>query len=183
MCHEALPAPLERLVAASLTAVANELRRWLNDWSRRSSGTRPLAWNYLYRAVWFHGASEASLHIIMRSFTGQGVPLATLAFCIGRAIEGELKAPPKEPWTDATHFRVGMVLIETVVNSTGWFVVGFGSPDHRQAWCSPHRRSSRRHYGPPLVLMMQPTVTDWYASGNDRLPRRGSDRLAVRSGR
>jgi hypothetical protein len=99
----------------------------------------------------------------MQSFTGETVILATLAYSIGRAVEGELKAPPLELWTDSVYFRVGMALIETVVNATGFFLVGYGSPDHRQAWCRRSlRRSSRRHYGPPLVLMMQPTVTDWF---------------------
>lgn len=137
---------------------------WLNDCHRRSSAPEPIAWSQLYGKVWTYKASKAALRLIMQSFTGQDVPLATLAFSIGRAVEEELKAPPNEPWTDATHFRVGMVLIEVVVNATGWLQVGHGSPDHRQAWCSPRRRSSRRHYGPPLVLMMQPTVTDWLGS-------------------
>jgi hypothetical protein len=57
-----------------------------------------------------------------------------------------------------------MVLIETVVNTTGWLHIGYGSPDHRPTWCSPPHRSSRRHYGPPLVLMMQPAIMEWFGS-------------------
>jgi hypothetical protein len=91
-----------------------------------------------------HGRSS---HHHAQSFAGQDVPLATLAFSIGRAVELELKAPPLEPWSDSVQFRVGMVLIETVVNTTGWLHIGYGSPDHRPTWCSPPHRSSRRHYG------------------------------------
>jgi hypothetical protein len=165
MLHCALPAlpePLERLAAASRPAVAKGLRIWLDDCAR-SRASRPLAWSYLYGNVWTYKASKAALRVILQSFTGQDVPLATLAFSIGRAVERELKAPPNEPWTDSIQFRVGMVLIETAVNATGWFAVGFGSPDHHQAWRSSRHRSPR-HYGPPLVLMMQPTITNWFGS-------------------
>ena len=160
----ALPVPLEHLIAASLPVVAKGLRDWLNAW-HRSGSTGPIAWSHLYGAVRPYGAAKVALRIIMRSFTGETVILAKLAYSIGRAVEGELKAPPKAPWSASVQFRVGMALIEVVVNATGFFLVGYGSPDHRQAWCRRSlRRSSRRHYGPPLVLMMQPTVTDWFGS-------------------
>ncbi len=159
----ALPAPLERLIAASLPVVSKGLLEWLNAW-HRSRCSKPIAWSHLYGTIRPNGASKVALRIIMQSLTGETVILATLAYSIGRAVEGELKAPPKEPWSDSIQFRVGMAIIETVVNATGWFVVGFGSPDHRQAWRSSRLRRSLRHFGSPLVLMMQPTVTDWFGS-------------------
>jgi hypothetical protein len=87
----ALPAPLELLVTASRPAVAKGLRIWLDDCAR-SRASKPLAWSHLYGNVWTYKASKAALRVILQSFTGQDVPLATLAFSIGRAVERELKA-------------------------------------------------------------------------------------------
>jgi hypothetical protein len=152
--QNSLPDPSERLVAASLPAVEGALFAWLTTWGRRAdAAARPFAWRYLYKSIWLKEVSEAALRLIMRSFTGETVILARLACRIGRAVEGELKARPPEPWTDATHFRVGMALIEVVVNATEWFAVGVGSHDR-----------SRQRYSPPLVLAMQPTVAEWFGN-------------------
>jgi hypothetical protein len=108
--------------------IAHHVSTWLSLWQGKRGGGMPTAHGPLSRIDANAAVLIALRHLreLMRAprlFRGSlmsgKAEVTGLAVTIGRAVEQEVLANSEKPWSAKVYFRVGMVLLNAIVDVTG----------------------------------------------------------------